>query len=206
MTRKSKLQRPTGEMASEWPSEWLSAMESIHLSEEDELAFTQALEDPTTISLPLTGAMCWSQRLSETRWLAWVDSRWRITIPKSLRDQEDWRGRDVIGFELFGAAPGFIMRNVSRDLRRALAELETLRGARPRSAKAKRAAELGRIVATIADYLYPVDQTDASSVTAQQAFARSMTEQRLRRDGAQDPVDAILAALDVRRAMHEAFP
>ena len=204
MTRKSKLQRPTGEMASEWPSEWLSAMESIHLSEEDELAFTQALEDPTTISLPLTGAMCWSQRLSETRWLAWVDSRWRITIPKSLRDQEDWRGRDVIGFELFGA--GFIMRNVSRDLRRALAELETLRGARPRSAKAKRAAELGRIVATIADYLYPVDQTDASSVTAQQAFARSMTEQRLRRDGAQDPVDAILAALDVRRAMHEAFP
>ncbi|GEM_PF-3305252 len=206
MTRKSKPHKPPRKVAPGWPIEWLSAMESIHLSEEDALAFAEAIERQPTISQPLARATRRSQRLSETRWCLWVDSRGRITIPKALCESEDWRGSDAIGFELLGDTPGFIMHNLSRDLRRALAELETLRQVRPRSAEAKRVAKLGRIVAAIADHLYPIDQAKASSVSAKQSFARDQAEQRVRRDGAKDPVDVILAALEVRRAMHEAFP
>ena len=206
MTRKSKPHKTPREVASEWPQEWLSALESIQLSEEDALAFAEALEERPTIPLPQARAARGSHRLSETRWCLRVDSRGRSTIPKALCEREDWRGSDVIGFELLGSTPGFIMRNLSRDLRRALTELETLRGARPRSAEARRVAELGRIVAAIADHLYPVDQTDAFSMTAQQSFARSQTEQRIRRESVKDPVDVILAALEVRRVIHAAFP
>ena len=98
------------------------------------------------------------------------------------------------------------MHNLSRGLRWALAELETLRGARPRSEEAKRVAELGRIVATLADHLYPVGQVSESSASAQQTFARSQAEQCMRREGIKDPIDAILLAMKVRELMHKAFP
>ena len=207
MTRKSKLHPPLGDIDPERPAERQTAMESIHLSEEEAPELAKAFEHSPGRSADSTRAMRRSQRLSDNRWLLWVDSRGRITIPKALRDLEDWRDRDVIGFELLrDTTPGFIMRNLSRDLRRALAELETLRGARPRSEQAKRVAELGRIVATLADHFYPVDQVSGSSASAQQTFARSQAEQRMRREGVKDPIDAILMALEIRKLMHKAFP
>ena len=85
VTRKSKFLPPLGGVRPERPAERQPAMESNHLSEEE------APEHPPARSPASTRAMRRSQRLSDNRWLLWVDSRRRITIPKALRDLEDWR-------------------------------------------------------------------------------------------------------------------
>lgn len=144
-----------------------------------------------------------SQQLSDDRWLLWLDARGRLTLPCTVLKSQDWRPGDTLGFEAIEGRGGFVMHNLSRDMRAFLAELEGLRGAPPGSQEDKRLDELASVVANLVDRLYPVDRANSTAAFGQLAFALTQTEEKMTRKGIKDKVDVILASIESRRLTHK---
>lgn len=141
-----------------------------------------------------------SIRLSLKRWSLWVDSRYRMTIPKALMVEAGWQVGDTLVFTAMSDGSVQI-RSLDRDLRVRLTELEGLRGSGRGTAKGIRVSALAKEIAELADRLYPLDTSNPQDAFAQQAFAETQTRQKLRRNKTMDRVDAILASLETRKAI-----
>lgn len=144
-----------------------------------------------------------SVQLSETRWLLWSDARGRITLPKAFRNSHDWCDGDILGFEEFEDQKSFTLRNLSRDLRQCLADLEGLRGSNPGPPEVARIEELAFRAAELTDHLYPIDESGTHTGFAHRAFARTQTAAKVKREGITDRVEVILASVEARRVTYE---
>ena len=145
-----------------------------------------------------------SIRLSLKRWSLWVDSRYRMTIPKALMTEVNWRVGDTLLFT--SMKDGSVqVRSLDRDLRVCLVELEELRAASPRSPRATRVDALALEIASLTDHLFPLDQSSLITAFAQQAIAETQTRERLRKNKVTDRVDAILMSLESRKAIYAAI-
>jgi len=142
-----------------------------------------------------------SYRYDDGSWRLWVDSRHRITFPKALLAELGWLAGDTLSFSV--RADGALeVRSLDRDLRVLVAELESLRGSSPGSVEADRVVSLGHQISSLADRLYPVDETDRTSALAEMAFGETQTRAKFIKMGAIDAVDAVLASLETRRIIH----
>jgi bifunctional DNA-binding transcriptional regulator/antitoxin component of YhaV-PrlF toxin-antitoxin module len=144
-----------------------------------------------------------SVQLSETRWLLWVDARGRITPPKDFRNSHDWRDGDILGFDELEDKKRFTIRNLNRDLRQCLADLEGLRGSNSGSPDAARIEELASRVVELTDHLYPIDESGPHTGFAHRAFAQTQTAAKVKREEIRDRVEVILASVETRRVTYE---
>jgi bifunctional DNA-binding transcriptional regulator/antitoxin component of YhaV-PrlF toxin-antitoxin module len=146
-----------------------------------------------------------SIQLSDTRWLLWVDARGRITLPKAFRNAHDWRHGDILSFEEAEDQKSFGIRNLSRDLRQCLAELDGLRGSHSGSPEAARIEELASRAVELTDHLYPIDESGPHTGHAHRAFARTQTAAKVKREEITDRVEVILASVEARRVTYESI-
>lgn len=144
-----------------------------------------------------------SIRLSLKRWSLWVDSRYRMTIPKALMTEVNWRVGDILQFTTMKDG-SYQVRSLDRDLRVCLVELEELRATSSRSPCATRVDALALEIATLADHLFPLDQPSLKTWVVQQAHAETATRGRLRKNKVTDRIDAILMSLEARKATYAA--
>jgi len=143
-----------------------------------------------------------SKRLSENRWSLWVDSRYRVTIPKDLMVEMGWQGGDTLLWSVMDDRSVHV-RSLDRDLRVRVTELEGLRGTMRGTPEATRVGALAMEIGELADRLYPLDASSPQAASAQQAFAETQTRARLRKNKVVDPVDAILMCLEARRVTYK---
>ena len=142
-----------------------------------------------------------SVRLGEDRWMVWVDSRNRITLPKELMAKAGWQVGDTLVWTI-QEDRSLLVRSLDRDLRECLAELEGLRGATVGSPESVRVDALAGEIADLTDRLYPLDQSSPHATFAQQAFAETQTRAKIRKDKAVDRVDIILLSLTARKGTY----